>query len=416
MKKDISILIPAINEAENIGTKNVLEKIGINYEIIIIDGGSADNTTSEASAHGALVLRQKKRGFGAAIKQGISASTGDFIITMDADLSHEPIYIYDMWTKRNEADMIIASRYIKGGKADMPWWRWILSVMLNRVFSAVLPLPFRDISSGFRIYKADILKAMKLNSCNFDIEAEILIKFYLEAFEILEIPFYYKSRKGGHSHVHLLKFGFSFAKTLFSMWQLRNSIFSADYDSRAYNSKIPIQRYWHRKRFSIIKNFIGKIDNNILDIGCGSSRIIKSLPKAVGLDIRLKVLRYLKKTNTKLVQGTLQNLCFKKNSFDLIIISEVIEHVPKEYFRLGRIKEILKENGIIIIGTPDYASLIWRIIEYFYKKLLPHAYGEGHISNYTFHELKKRLEDNNFSIIDYKYICAGEFIIKAQKR
>ncbi len=420
MKKDISIVIPAINEAENISslidkTKEIIENLGVSYEIIIIDGGSMDNTASEATEHGATALEQRQKGFGAALKQGISAATGDFIITMDADFSHSPEYIYKMWSKRKEADMIVASRYIYGGEADMPWLRRILSIALNRVFTALLSLPFKDVSSGFRMYRADILEAMEINSHDFDIQVEIFIKFYLKAFEILEIPFCYKPRKKGHSHVRLLRFAISYARTLFSMWQLRNSVFSADYDSRAYDSKIPLQKYWQRRRFSIIKGFIGKIDNNILDIGCGSSRIIKSLPNAIGFDIKLKVLRHLRRTNTKLVRGTLQNLCFKKGSFDLVIISEVIEHVPKKYFSLSQIKRVLKQNGIIIIGTPDYASIIWRILEYFYNKLLPHAHGKEHISRYTFYELKRKLETNGFNIIDYKYICLGELIIKAER-
>ncbi|MFH0732109.1 MAG: bifunctional glycosyltransferase/class I SAM-dependent methyltransferase [Candidatus Omnitrophota bacterium] len=419
MKKDISVIIPAINEEGNIGSvinraKLVIEKLGASYEIIIVDGGSTDNTVLEAYAHGVRVLKQREKGFGAAIKQGVFVSAGDFIVTMDADLSHEPDYIYDMWVNREKADMIIASRYVRGGSADMPWFRYILSAVLNKTFCAVLSLPFKDISSGFRMYKADVFKNMEFTASGFNILEEVIIKFYLEAFEILEVPFHYKPRKKGRSHVHFLKFSFSFAKTLFSMWQLRNSVLSADYDSRAYDSKIPLQRYWQRKRFSIIKNFIGNAENDILDIGCGSSRLIKSLPNAVGLDIKLKVLRHLRKTNARLVQCTIEKLCFKRGCFDQVVISEVIEHIPKPYFKLSDLKEMLSENGIIILGTPDYSSRIWRIIEYFYIKLLPRGYGSEHMSRYTFSELINMLEREGFDIIEYKYICASELIIKAK--
>src|SRR2546427_12331348 len=83
---------------------------------------------------------------------------------------------------------------------------------------------------------------------DFDMLEEILIRVHAEGWRILEIPFHYMSRGSGSSHVRLFKFGWAFAKTLVRMWRLRNSVAAADYDHRAFNSPIWLQRYWQRTR------------------------------------------------------------------------------------------------------------------------------------------------------------------------
>jgi dolichol-phosphate mannosyltransferase len=72
---------------------------------------------------------------------------------MDADLSHRPVFLHDLWRRRDEAEVLIASRYIAGGRADMGRFRKVLSLILNRTYSRALSLPLRDLSSGFRMYR-----------------------------------------------------------------------------------------------------------------------------------------------------------------------------------------------------------------------------------------------------------------------
>jgi len=81
------------------------------------------------------------------------------------------------------------------------------------------------------------------------------------------------------------------------MWELRNSILSADYDDRAFDSRIPFQRYWQRRRHAIV-TALAEGATTCLDVGCGSSRILGSLDSALGLDIQLSKLRYARKYGT----------------------------------------------------------------------------------------------------------------------
>lgn len=416
----ITVLIPTFNEGANIGKlipkiRSVLEGIGRDYELIVVDGGSTDNTQEVATSLGAKVLLQAKPGYGVALKEGFQAARGDYIITMDADFSHDPDFIKEMWLKRETADLIIASRYCPGGKSDASWDRRILSRVLNQFISFALSLPIKDFSSGFRMYKKSIVQSLNCTTDDYSFLEEILIRICGNGYKIEEIPFHYLTRKIGKSHIKLFKFGVSLISTLFKMWSLRNSIFFADYDERAFNSRIPLQRFWQRQRFKIITGFIkDKLD--MLDIGCGTSKIISYFPDAVGLDIELFKLRYLaQKGKGKLVQADIKQLPFKDGTFKTVICSEVIEHVKKTTENLKEISRVLGPGSELILGTPDYGKVSWLIIEWLYKKILPNAYGEGHISRYTHQELVADLESLGFSIVDYKYILGSEMIIRARK-
>ncbi len=418
---DLSIIILTMNERDNLvhlipELHKCVDSLKVSYEILILDGNSSDGTPEVAKDLGCRVVMQTKNGYGNALRQAFQEAKGNYLITIDADYSHDPEFIHHLWAKRASADMIIASRYAEGGKAEMPLTRLILSKILNKVYGSILSLPYRDISSGFRIYCRNALDEAleKLSSVDFDILEEILIRLHCDGRQILEIPFLYRSRLHGKSNAKIVSFGLSYLKTLRKMWLLRNSPYSCDYDSRAYQSLIPLQRYWNRKRYRIISDFI-KDHRKILDIGCGSSKIIQSLPAAVALDINLRKLRYLKSSNPLLIRGDLNYLPFKDNIFSTIICSEVIEHIPKTEKIFLELVRVLKEDGELIIGTPDYSTLTWRFIEWWYYKIFPLGYVEQHISHYTRVELDDLFKKFGFKIIDYKYIGGAELIYQVKK-
>lgn len=227
-KKEVSVVVPAYDEGKNIshliaGIKSILEGIESSFEILVVDAGSRDDTVDQARNAGAEVMVQSKPGYGMALKEGFEAAAGKHIITMDADLSHDPQFIADMMERRDEADIIIASRYVRGGTADMSRFRRLLSVILNRVFCLILSLPYRDISSGYRFYNRESLRKIEITSRDFDVLEEILVKAHSQGFRIVEIPFHYKPRIHGKSHARLIRFGISFGKTLFRMWKLRRN-------------------------------------------------------------------------------------------------------------------------------------------------------------------------------------------------
>lgn len=419
MKIEVSILMPALNEAKNLNVllpelKTILNSIFKNYEIIIVDGGSKDESAEVAKANGCVFTKQRFPGFGGALKTGFCQAKGEYVITMDADLSHGPEFIERIWSKKDMADIIVASRYISSSSVEMPMVRYILSRILNILFTFGLSLPVKDISSNFRLYRRDILEGIRISSSNYDVLEEILLKLLAEGYTIYEVPFVYRPRPYGKSHVKLFKFAISYLKTFFSMWQLRNSIYFADYDVRAFYSRIFFQRWWQRRRYKIIMEYLEE-KASILDIGCGTSKIIIDLPISVGVDIDLGKLRYLRKTNARLVNADGRKLPFKNSCFSTVICSELIEHIKgKEIFK--EFNRVLKKGGLLILGTPDYGRIYWPLIEKLYRFFHRGGYADKHITPYTSKELFAFLDKNDFEILQFDYIFKSELITKARKR
>src|SRR5439155_2958583 len=145
---------------------------------------------------------------------------------------------------REIADIVIASRYVRGGIAYTEFIRRALSRLLNLILRRVLSMPVKDLSSGFRLYRREAVQDLTIDSRNFEVLEEILVKSYARGFSITEVPFTYFPRGQGTSHARLIRFGTDLALSALKLWRFRNSIECADYDERAFHSVIPIQRYW----------------------------------------------------------------------------------------------------------------------------------------------------------------------------
>ena len=416
---DLSIVIPAWNERANLelllpALRQVCGDVGVRAEVVVVDGGSGDGTVDLATRLGARVVVQHAEGYGAALREGFAASRAPYVATMDADLSHRPVFLEDLWKRRDEADVLIASRYMPGGESQTHWARRVLSRALNLVYARVLSLPIRDLSSGFRMYRRSTLGDLKLTAGDFDILPEIVTRLYAEGYTVREVPFRFLSRGSGRSHVRLLRFAWSYARTLACLWRLRNSIDSADYDERAFNSWIPVQRYWQRARYRFVLGY-ARGGRAVLDIGCGSSRIIQDLPHAVGVDIQPRKLRYLQPAHRRLTCASLDRLPFKSAAFDTVVCSEVIEHVPDTPEALGEMTRVLRPDGTLVLGTPDYGRPLWWVIEWLYGKIVPGGYAHEHITHFTRAGLTARLAALGYRIVDCRYVGGCEMILRARK-
>jgi dolichol-phosphate mannosyltransferase len=225
---ELSVVIPALNEAENLKMllpliQRVVAELGIKAEITVVDGGSVDDTKSVVAALDAQLVLQTERGYGGALLAGFAAARAPYVATMDADLSHPPIFLKDFWRERSTAEVLIASRYVTGGRADMALGRRILSAILNRTYGVLLGLKLKDLSSGFRMYDRNQIEKLDLRARDFDVLEEILVKIHINGGRIKEVPFHYQVRQSGKSHAKLVKFGWAYSRTLLRMCRLRYS-------------------------------------------------------------------------------------------------------------------------------------------------------------------------------------------------
>lgn len=417
---DLSIVVPTLNERENVellipALQRTMGSLAINGEILVIDGGSNDGTAPRAESLGARVIVVPTGGYGEAIRVGLSAAAGSYVVTMDADLSHEPQVVADLWAVRGPLTVAIASRYVSGGSAKMSFTRWALSRSLNVVFARGLSLPAQDLSSGFRIYPASAARALRAVASDFDILPELLVRAYSAGWQIVEVPFHYAPRHAGSSKARLFRLGRAYVRTFAKLWKLRNSIEAADYDERAFDSLVPLQRYWQRRRHAVFTRSDMPF-GVVLDVGCGSSRILRDLGNVVGLDLAFHKLRYMNRYARPLVQGSIFALPFRNEAFDTVVCSEVIEHIPSGDAPFRELARVQRPGGRLVLGTPDYARRSWRVIEAFYRVLAPGGYADEHVTQYTHDRLRDLVVALGYRYIRTDYVFRSEMILTFEKQ
>lgn len=393
----------------------MVDGIGITCEIVVVDGGSRDDTAGVAARCGARVIHQARPGYGEALRAGFTATAGSYVATMDADLSHEADVLARLWAARDPLGIAIASRYIAGGSAQTGVVRLLLSRLLNAVFSRGLSLRVRDVSSGFRIYPVAALEKLSARAADFDILPEILVRAHAEGWRITEIPFRYSPRLSGSSKARLLHLGRAYLRTFARLWWLRNSIAAADYDERAHDSPIPLQRAWQRRRHEIVTRQAAA-GGRIIDIGCGSSRILRDMPRAVGVDVSFAKLRYMRRYGIPLVHGSIFALPFRDQCADVVVCSEVIEHIPGGPAPFAEMARVLRPGGILVLGTPDYARRSWRIFEALYRRLAPGGYADEHITHYTHDGLVAMVTGIGHRHLRTDYVLGSEMILTFERR
>jgi dolichol-phosphate mannosyltransferase len=418
--RDLTVVIPALDEGPNLvwllpELAAALEALRLSFDIVLVSPRPGDLTRQAAAGVGARVIGQKKPGYGGALVAGFFAANSDYVLTMDADLSHRPLFLQTLWNARTMADIVVGSRYVPGGQARMPKSRYMLSRMLNRFFKRGLSLPVRDLSSRFRLYRRAIIRPEILHARDFDILPELLVRAYADGWKIAEVPFEYSPREHGSSHARIVPFGLAYLRTFWSMWKLRNSIVAADYDDRAHDSPIFLQRYWQRRRYRHVADLIAG-QGRVLDVGCGSSRIIGGLPAgSIGLDVLHHKLRFARKFERALVCGSGFMLPFPDESFPCVLCSQVIEHVPKESPILDELCRVLAPGGRLVLGTPDYGHWEWIWMERAYGLAAPGGYADEHIAHYTNDELMNIFTTRRFTFEAARYILRGELIMAFRK-
>jgi len=226
----LSVILASYQEGENLKRllprlKATVDRIATRNQVIVVDTQAPmDDTEQVCIANGVSCVRRRGGNeYGYAIRTGIAESTGDYVVIMDADGSHAPEFIDSLWQARHEADVVIASRYVAGGRTDNPQLLVLASRFLNFVFQAVANIPVLDVSNSFRLYRGDLLRNLELTFLHFDVLEEILAKLLWQNFppaRVAEIPFSFEKRSAGHSKRNLLVFSYHFLRAMFRLRQM----------------------------------------------------------------------------------------------------------------------------------------------------------------------------------------------------
>ena len=212
--KAASVIVPTYNESKNLPT--LIERInkvfgdeGITGEVIVVDDNSPDGTGRLAEQLRTrykflkVIHRPSKLGLGSAYKEGFHIAKGKLLFTMDADLSHNPIYISRFIRRAERADVVVGSRYVEGG-GIVGWgiYRKLVSKIANFLASIAVGADVKDITSGYRAYRREVLAKVPLKeirSSGYAFQLEMIYEIKRKGFKIDSVPIIFTDRRKGKS-------------------------------------------------------------------------------------------------------------------------------------------------------------------------------------------------------------------------
>ena len=194
----VSFLVPVFNEEATIG--DVLDRIAaldLDAQIIVVDDGSSDRSAELARRDGVTVIRQEHRGKGAAIRAAIPLIDGDIAVIQDADMEYDPAEVPVLIEpiQRGVADVVFGSRLV-GGRPQRAYLFWhkvgnrFLSLLTGVLYNTTLT----DMETGYKAFRADVLRSLDLREEGFGIEPEITGEVCRRHLRVYELPISYFGR------------------------------------------------------------------------------------------------------------------------------------------------------------------------------------------------------------------------------
>ena len=215
LSERILVILPTYNEAENVtGLTQLVLQQDERIEVLVVDDGSPDGTAErveelrvdEPRVH--LIRRPGKLGLGTAYLAGFRFGLDEgysLVFTMDCDFSHNPRYLSQMIEKLGDCDLVVGSRYVKGGGIEnWPWYRLLLSRFANFYARTLLRLELRDCTAGFRGYRREVLEGVDpfdVRSSGYSFLEEMAWKVSRAGFSIAEVPIVFEQRQAGSSKI-----------------------------------------------------------------------------------------------------------------------------------------------------------------------------------------------------------------------
>ncbi|AFL88173.1 glycosyl transferase [Terriglobus roseus DSM 18391] len=228
---ELSVVMPAYREADSLrmllpNLVPAVAKLSNRFEIIVADSMTPVDDTAEVCGENGVrcVPRRGGNTYGDAVRSGIESSSGRYVLLMDSDGSHNPAELFKLWNQRGKCDLVIGSRYVRGGSTENPAILILMSRVLNLAYKFAFHLPVADVSNSLRLYRGEQLRSLHLVSSNFDIVEEILIRLVAGKTHatVTEVPVTFEQRKAGESKRHLPTFVMSYFSSMAKMRAFRN--------------------------------------------------------------------------------------------------------------------------------------------------------------------------------------------------
>lgn len=212
----VTVVIPTLNEAKNLPM--VLDRLAPEWEIVVVDGRSTDDTVGVVNhlRPYAKVVMQRGKGKGQALAQGFAAATGDIIVMLDADGSADPHEIPAFVAALLQgAQFAKGSRFLPGGgSADITLLRRAGNAVLGKLVNVLFGTRYTDLCYGYNAFWRDILPYLPVDCYGFEIETLINIRIARHGLKVVEVPSFEELRIHGESNLRTFRDGFRILRTI----------------------------------------------------------------------------------------------------------------------------------------------------------------------------------------------------------
>jgi glycosyltransferase involved in cell wall biosynthesis len=396
----LSIIVPVYNERATIPIiLKRIKSVPLDKEIIVVDDGSSDGTKEYLESLDdpiiKVVIHPKNLGKGAAVRTGFQCANGEIIIIQDADLEYHPEEYPELIKPilDGRADVVYGSRFI-GVHRVFLFNHYVGNKILNFIANILYNTNLSDMMTGYKVFRQEVVKDLKLKAKGFGIEAEITAEIFKHNLRVYEVPISYS----GRSYEEGKKINwYHFFVELYWLLRQKFVIYGVPLDTLL---KIGSLKNYNHQIYKRIWPFIGK---RVLEIGAGIGNITKYLlysDQLLLIDLsdinifylksRFKDYSHIKILKQDITDSSQEEL--KSYDFDTIICLNVLEHIKGDRETLMNIHGIMKEYTRFIIMVPALPFLMGSL-----------DVSLGHYRRYSKKDLLNLLETTGFSVeqVDY---------------